>query len=58
MRFRNPNNSADESPQELYTRLKDLFCKWVRYPSSTKEDCSGAVPLCPVPRREDLGQGA
>lgn len=45
LRFRNLNTPADESPQELYTRLKDLFCKWVRYSNSTKEDIMEALVL-------------
>ncbi len=45
LRFRNLNTLADESPQELYTRLKDLFCKWVRYPSSSKGDIMEAIIL-------------
>lgn len=36
-RFRNLNTHPDESPQELYTRLKDLFCKWVNFSTSSKE---------------------
>ncbi len=61
LRFRNLNTPADESPQELYIRLKDLFCK-CPLPSSSKGDYGGhrsrAVSTCLVPRREDLGQGA
>ncbi len=45
LRFRNLNTPADESPQELYIRLKDLFCKWVRYPSSSKGDIMEAIVL-------------
>nr|XP_055075224.1 nuclear pore complex protein Nup153-like isoform X2 [Misgurnus anguillicaudatus] len=44
-RFRNLNTPADESPQELYTRLKDLFCKWVNYDSSTKKDIMETLVL-------------
>ena len=36
-RFRTGQTPADESPQELYIRLKDLFCKWVRYDIGGKE---------------------
>ncbi|KAJ8353526.1 hypothetical protein SKAU_G00210930 [Synaphobranchus kaupii] len=36
-RFRSMETPADYSPQELYTRLKDLFCKWVKYDRSGKE---------------------
>lgn len=35
--FRAMETPGDESPQELYTRLKDSFCKWVRYDNSEKE---------------------
>ncbi|KAL2085547.1 hypothetical protein ACEWY4_018867 [Coilia grayii] len=35
--FRALETSLDETPQELYIRLKDLFCKWVKYDSSSKE---------------------
>ncbi|XP_073714444.1 uncharacterized protein [Misgurnus anguillicaudatus] len=44
-RFRNLNTSVDESPQELYTRLKGLFCKWVNYDSSTKKDIMETLVL-------------
>ncbi|XP_065146743.1 uncharacterized protein [Paramisgurnus dabryanus] len=44
-RFRNLNTPVDESPQELYTRLKDLFCKWVNYDSSTKKDIMETLVL-------------
>ena len=36
-RFHTGETPADESPQEVYTCLKDLFCKWVRYDISGKE---------------------
>lgn len=45
LRFRNLNTPVDESPQELYIRLKDLFCKWVHYSSSNKEDIMEALVL-------------
>ncbi|KAL2085545.1 hypothetical protein ACEWY4_018865 [Coilia grayii] len=35
--FRALETSLDETPQELYIHLKDLFCKWVKYDSSSKE---------------------
>ncbi|TWW71979.1 SCAN domain-containing protein [Takifugu flavidus] len=35
--FRALDTSQDETPQELYIRLKDLFCKWVKYDSCSKE---------------------
>ncbi|KAL2077897.1 hypothetical protein ACEWY4_025582 [Coilia grayii] len=35
--FRALETNQDETPQELYVRLKDLFCKWVKYDSSSKE---------------------
>nr|XP_055075226.1 nuclear pore complex protein Nup153-like isoform X1 [Misgurnus anguillicaudatus] len=44
-RFRNLNTPVDESPQELYTRLKGLFCKWVNYDSSTKKDIMETLVL-------------
>ncbi|KAL2082753.1 hypothetical protein ACEWY4_022571 [Coilia grayii] len=35
--FRALETSLDETPKELYVRLKDLFCKWVRYDQCSKE---------------------
>ncbi|KAL2086360.1 hypothetical protein ACEWY4_017419 [Coilia grayii] len=35
--FRALETNQDETPRELYIRLKDLFCKWVKYDSSSKE---------------------
>ncbi|KAL7877197.1 hypothetical protein SRHO_G00038400 [Serrasalmus rhombeus] len=35
--FRAMDTSQDETPQELYIRLKDLFCKWVKYDTSSKD---------------------
>ncbi|XP_038564814.1 zinc finger protein 446-like [Micropterus salmoides] len=37
-RFRSYDTPAEESPQELYTRLKDSFCKWVQYDTCSKEE--------------------
>lgn len=37
-KFRAYKTPAKESPQELYARLKHLFCKWVAYDTCTKED--------------------
>lgn len=36
LRFRSLDTPADESPMELYVRLKDLFSKWVRLETSSK----------------------
>lgn len=38
LQFRALETSPEETPQELYVRLKDLFCKWVKYDRSSKED--------------------
>ncbi|XP_056116336.1 uncharacterized protein LOC130092496 [Rhinichthys klamathensis goyatoka] len=36
LRFRSLNTAAEESPTELYIRLKDLFSKWVQLDVSSK----------------------
>ncbi|XP_067281115.1 uncharacterized protein [Pseudorasbora parva] len=38
LRFRSMDTPVDESPMELYVRLKDLFAKWVRLETSSKMD--------------------
>lgn len=38
LRFRSLSTPADETPTELYIRLKDLFSKWVHYEQSNKRD--------------------
>ncbi|KAL2095611.1 hypothetical protein ACEWY4_007759 [Coilia grayii] len=35
--FRPLETRLDETPKELYVRLKDLFCKWVKYNQCSKE---------------------
>lgn len=65
LRFRVLETPADESPQELYTHLKDLFCKWVDFETlcyncgevgHTHPVCLvrkyKATSLCNVPRPE------
>uniref|UniRef100_A0A8C5EVC6 SCAN box domain-containing protein n=1 Tax=Gouania willdenowi TaxID=441366 RepID=A0A8C5EVC6_GOUWI len=37
LQFRAMETSPTETPQELYIRLKDLFCKWTRFEQCTKE---------------------
>lgn len=45
LRFRSLNTPMHESPQELYTRLKDLFCKWVQFTKSSKDNIMEAIVL-------------
>ncbi len=45
LRFRSLNTPVNESPQELYTRLKDLFCKWVQFNKSSKDNIMEAIVL-------------
>ncbi|XP_064206539.1 zinc finger and SCAN domain-containing protein 32-like [Anguilla rostrata] len=44
-RFRAREMPAEESLQELFICLKDLFIKWVKYDSSSKEDIMETVML-------------
>ena len=44
-RFRSLDVPPGESPHELYTRLKDLFSKWVSYSSASKDDIREMVVL-------------
>lgn len=44
-RFRAMETLRDESPMELYNRLKDLFCKWVRFDTSDKNSIMETVVL-------------
>lgn len=37
LRFRARETLVEETPRELYVRLKDLFCKWVKIGSCNKE---------------------
>eukprot|EP00064_Thunnus_orientalis_P008485 superscaffoldBa00001009_g8508 len=43
--FQAPVTPADESPQELYAHLKDLFCKWVDFTTATKEQIMEKIVL-------------
>lgn len=36
--YRQHLRALDKSPQELYTCLKDLFCKWVKFCVASKEE--------------------
>ncbi|KAL2099489.1 hypothetical protein ACEWY4_003883 [Coilia grayii] len=44
-RFREPDIRPGESPRELYTRLKDLFHKWIRPSNKTVEEVSEILIL-------------
>ncbi|KAL2087865.1 hypothetical protein ACEWY4_016693 [Coilia grayii] len=43
--FRALETSSTETPQELYVRLKDLFCKWTGYEKSSKENLMETLVL-------------
>uniref|UniRef100_A0A3B3S5S3 CCHC-type domain-containing protein n=1 Tax=Paramormyrops kingsleyae TaxID=1676925 RepID=A0A3B3S5S3_9TELE len=43
--FRALETSPTETPQELYIRLKDLFCKWVKFDQSSKEELMETLVL-------------
>ncbi|KAJ3611787.1 hypothetical protein NHX12_021801 [Muraenolepis orangiensis] len=43
--FRSLETDIDETLQELYVRLKDIFCKWVVFDKSTKEYIMEAMVL-------------
>ncbi|XP_063074189.1 uncharacterized protein LOC134464773 [Engraulis encrasicolus] len=43
--FRALETSTSETPQELYVRLKDLFCKWTDYEKSSKENLMETLVL-------------
>lgn len=45
LRFRSLDTPADESPMELYVRLRDLFSKWVRLETSSKMDLMQTLVL-------------
>ncbi|XP_039525008.1 uncharacterized protein LOC120477466 [Pimephales promelas] len=45
LRFRSLTTPVNESPQELYTRLKDLFSKWVQFNQSSKDNIMEAMVL-------------
>ncbi len=45
LRFCSLNTPVNESPQELYTCLKDLFCKWVQFNKSSKDNIMEAIVL-------------
>uniref|UniRef100_A0A9J7YPB4 SCAN box domain-containing protein n=1 Tax=Cyprinus carpio carpio TaxID=630221 RepID=A0A9J7YPB4_CYPCA len=45
LRFRSLSTPADETPTELYIRLKDLFSKWVHYEQSNKRDIMESLVL-------------
>ncbi len=45
LRFRALDTSADETPVELFFRIKDLFSKWVRFDASTKMDIMETLVL-------------
>lgn len=44
-RFRALDTPADETPVELFVRIKDLFSKWVRFDASTKMDIMETLVL-------------
>ncbi len=44
-RFQALYTPTDESPEELYTHLKDLFCKWVDFTTATKEQVMEKIVL-------------
>ncbi len=44
-RFRSLKIEPGETPQELYVRLKDLFCKWVKPDKSTVKELSETIIL-------------
>lgn len=44
-RFREPDIRPGETPRELYTRLKDLFHKWIRPSNKTVEEVSEMLIL-------------
>ena len=43
--FRALEISPTETPRELYVRLKDLFCKWVKFEMSSKEELMETLVL-------------
>lgn len=45
LRFRALNTPSDESPMELYVRLKDLFSKWVNFKVSSKTNLMETMVL-------------
>uniref|UniRef100_A0A9J7YVF3 Uncharacterized protein n=1 Tax=Cyprinus carpio carpio TaxID=630221 RepID=A0A9J7YVF3_CYPCA len=45
LRFRSLNTAADESPTELYVRLKDLFSKWVQLDVRSKTEMMETLVL-------------
>lgn len=45
LQFRALETRPEETPQELYVRLKDLFCNWVKYDRSSKEDLMELIVL-------------
>ncbi|TKS65328.1 Retrovirus-related Pol polyprotein from transposon 17.6 [Collichthys lucidus] len=44
-RFRSLKIEPGETPQELYVRLKDLFCKWVKPEKATVKELSETIIL-------------
>ncbi|KAL2095590.1 hypothetical protein ACEWY4_007738 [Coilia grayii] len=44
-RFREPDIRAGETPRKLYTRLRDLFQKWIRPSGKTVEEVSEVLIL-------------
>lgn len=45
LRFRSLDTPVDESPMELYIRIKDLFSKWVQLETSSKFDLMETLVL-------------